>query len=163
VGVLKFANLFSTFLIDIPFKGCQGRSNRSSIVHAVSMTPHAPCIRCRWHRKHRAICVITTACIFLSQQSRSAYDCFVFENLTLHTVSLTPHASWMRCRIYNQEPRTNVLITKNRGSKISCHCPFKKITHVNKTHGLRFFSHKWKFIFVQICITGEIFIPNATK
>jgi hypothetical protein len=48
-------------LIDIPFKGCQGRSNRSSIVHAVSyfacgindtactvhdisMTPHAP-----WH------------------------------------------------------------------------------------------------------------------
>jgi hypothetical protein len=29
------------FLIDILFKGCQGRSNRSSIVHAVSMTPHA--------------------------------------------------------------------------------------------------------------------------
>jgi hypothetical protein len=46
------------FLIDIPFEGCQGRSNRSSIVyavsyfacgvndtactvHAVSMTPHA--------------------------------------------------------------------------------------------------------------------------
>jgi hypothetical protein len=43
------------FLIDIPFKGCQGRSNRSSIehavsamvckknlkMHAVSMTPHA--------------------------------------------------------------------------------------------------------------------------
>jgi hypothetical protein len=24
------------FLIDIPFKGCEGRSNRSSIVHAVS-------------------------------------------------------------------------------------------------------------------------------
>jgi hypothetical protein len=24
------------FLIDIPFKGCQGRSNHSSIVHAVS-------------------------------------------------------------------------------------------------------------------------------
>jgi hypothetical protein len=24
------------FLIDIPFKGCQGRSNRSSILHAVS-------------------------------------------------------------------------------------------------------------------------------
>jgi hypothetical protein len=32
------------FFIDIPFKGCQGRSNRSSIVHAVSMTPHAPCM-----------------------------------------------------------------------------------------------------------------------
>jgi hypothetical protein len=46
------------FLTDIPFKGCQGRSNRSSIVHAVqyfacgvndsvftmnavSITPHA--------------------------------------------------------------------------------------------------------------------------
>jgi hypothetical protein len=24
------------FFIDIPFKGCQGRSNRSSIVHALS-------------------------------------------------------------------------------------------------------------------------------
>jgi hypothetical protein len=29
------------FLIDIPFKGGQGRSNPSSIVHAVSMTPNA--------------------------------------------------------------------------------------------------------------------------
>jgi hypothetical protein len=29
------------FLIDIPFKGCQGRSNRSSIEYAVSLTPHA--------------------------------------------------------------------------------------------------------------------------
>jgi hypothetical protein len=29
------------FLIYSPFKGCQGCSNRSLIVHAVSMTPHA--------------------------------------------------------------------------------------------------------------------------
>jgi hypothetical protein len=51
------------FLIDIPFKGCQGRSNLSAIVHAVSyfasgvndtacnvhavsMTPHAFLIFC---------------------------------------------------------------------------------------------------------------------
>jgi hypothetical protein len=39
------------FFIDIPFKGCQGRSNRSSIVHAcivqaVSMTPPALCMLC---------------------------------------------------------------------------------------------------------------------
>jgi hypothetical protein len=27
------------FLIDIPDKGCMGRANRSSIVHAVSLTP----------------------------------------------------------------------------------------------------------------------------
>jgi hypothetical protein len=38
------------FLIDIPFKGCQGRSNRSSIVHAVS---------------YFACSVIDTACIFI--------------------------------------------------------------------------------------------------
>jgi hypothetical protein len=61
------------FLIDFPFKGCQGRSNRSSIVHAVSyfafdfhlsklfenfclhavsMTTHAPCMRCQCHLTH---------------------------------------------------------------------------------------------------------------
>jgi hypothetical protein len=32
--------MFLIVLIAIPFKGCQGRSNRSSIVHAVSMIPH---------------------------------------------------------------------------------------------------------------------------
>jgi hypothetical protein len=37
------------FLIDIPFKGCQGRTNRSSIVHAVSYFARG---------------VIDTACIF---------------------------------------------------------------------------------------------------
>jgi hypothetical protein len=31
------------FLIDIPFKGCQGRSNRSSIVHAVSYFAYHRC------------------------------------------------------------------------------------------------------------------------
>jgi hypothetical protein len=39
-GVGQYGSIYM-FLIDIPFKGCQGRSNRSSIVHAVSMTPHA--------------------------------------------------------------------------------------------------------------------------
>jgi hypothetical protein len=40
------------FLINIPFKGCQGRLNHLSIVHAVSMTPHAPCMQCQWYCTH---------------------------------------------------------------------------------------------------------------
>jgi hypothetical protein len=35
VGVGQLGNIYM-FLTDIPIKGCQGRSNRSSIVHAVS-------------------------------------------------------------------------------------------------------------------------------
>jgi hypothetical protein len=59
-GVGKFGNMF---LIDIPFKGWQGRSNFSLIVHAVS---------------NFACGVNDTAC-------------------TMHAVSMTPHASCMRC------------------------------------------------------------------
>jgi hypothetical protein len=70
------------FWIDIPFKGWQGRSNCSSIVHAVSYfacvhgvdDTHAqwirchwpriyPCILCQWHCMHCACGVIDTACI----------------------------------------------------------------------------------------------------
>jgi hypothetical protein len=63
-GVGQFGNIY--VLIDIPFKGCQGRSNRLSIVHAVSyfacgvndttftmhavsLTPHASCMQCHCH------------------------------------------------------------------------------------------------------------------
>jgi hypothetical protein len=64
------------FLIDNPFQGCQGRSNRSSIVHAVSMTPHAFLIFFAYHR-----------CF--------AYDFHfskLFEKFFVHAVSMTPHA-----------------------------------------------------------------------
>jgi hypothetical protein len=125
-------------LIDIPFKGCQGRSNRSSIVHgvsyfactmhAVSMRPHAPCMRYQWYRLHtcmqcqwycmnRACGINDTAC-------------------TMHAVSMTPHAFKKirissRIRIYlrkgfsplNRSPGRMFWWKKNRGSKISWHCP----------------------------------------
>jgi hypothetical protein len=58
------------FLIDIHFKSCQGRSNRSSIVHAVSIV----------FAYHRCF----------------AYDFHfskLFENLFVHAVSITPHNS----------------------------------------------------------------------
>jgi hypothetical protein len=63
------------FLIDIPFKGCQGRSNHSSMVHAVSLTPHA---------------FLTFFC-----NRRFAYDFHfskLLENIIVHAVSMTPHA-----------------------------------------------------------------------
>jgi hypothetical protein len=52
----------SMFLIYIPFKGCQRRSIRSWIVHAVSMTTHAPCTQGQWPRMHRACGVNDPAC-----------------------------------------------------------------------------------------------------
>jgi hypothetical protein len=64
------------FLIDIPFKGCKGRPNRSSIVHAVSMTPHAFLFFFVYHR-----------CF--------AYDFHftkLFEKFFCDAVSMTPHA-----------------------------------------------------------------------
>jgi hypothetical protein len=42
-----FLFTYTNVLIDIPFKGCQGRSNRLSIVHAVIF-----CMRCHWHCMH---------------------------------------------------------------------------------------------------------------
>jgi hypothetical protein len=54
------------FLIDIPFRGCKGRSNRLSIVHAVSF------FACGVNDT-RACGINDTAC-------------------TMHAVSMTPHA-----------------------------------------------------------------------
>jgi hypothetical protein len=64
------------FLIDIPFKDCQGCSNRSSIVHVVSLTLNAFLIFFAYH------------CCF-------AYDfqfLKLFENFVVHAVSMIPHA-----------------------------------------------------------------------
>jgi hypothetical protein len=80
-------------LIDIPFKGCQGRSNRSSIVHSVSYfawgVNDTVCI-C-------ACGVIDTPCIFnfFAYHRCFAYDFHflkLFEKFVVHAVSMTPHA-----------------------------------------------------------------------
>jgi hypothetical protein len=73
------------FFTDTPFKGCHGRSNHSSIMHVVSLTPHA---FLNFFANHR---------------------CFVYdfhfskliEHFFVHAVSMTP-----------QEPRTDVLMKK---------------------------------------------------
>jgi hypothetical protein len=51
----QFGNIPYMFLIDIPFKGCQGRSNRSSIV--------CKCMRCQWSRMHHTCGLNDPACI----------------------------------------------------------------------------------------------------
>jgi uncharacterized sodium:solute symporter family permease YidK len=88
------------FLIDIPFKSCQGRSNRSSIVHAVS---YFACHRC------------------------FAYD-FHFSKLfeiffCVHVVSMTPHAfkkfEYLREFEFIFRTQDGCFDEKNRWSKIS--------------------------------------------
>jgi hypothetical protein len=86
------------FLIDIPCKGCQVCSNRSSIVHAVLLTLHAPGV------------------FFIFLHSKAAnYVQFskFFENFILHSVSIKLHAngSGTQSGCFNEK--------KNRGSKIS--------------------------------------------
>jgi hypothetical protein len=76
------------FLIEIPFKGCQGRSNRSSIVHAVSYfacgvndtacTVHAVSLT-----PHVFLICLRTIAVHFSK---------LFENFCVHAVSMTPHA-----------------------------------------------------------------------
>jgi hypothetical protein len=165
------------FLINIPFKGCQGCSNHSSIVHAVSyfaygandtfffflksllyikkniftidiyklqiykwhrmhracgvndtacimhavsMTLHALCMRCQWHCMHRACGVIDIAfLIFFAYHRCFAYD-FHFSKLfinflghagvnytagTMHAVLMTPHAPCMRYQWYRMHKK----------------------------------------------------------
>jgi hypothetical protein len=106
------------FLIDIPFKGCQGRSNRSSnvhavsyfacgvndtaytvhvvsLMHAVSLTQHAFfffCIAspfCRWFSPFKVVRKFYCAC--------GVND----TTCTTHPVSMTPHA-FKKIRISSQ-------------------------------------------------------------
>jgi hypothetical protein len=65
------------FLIDVPFKGDQDHSNRSSIVHAFL--------------------------IFFAYHRRFAYDFHflkLFENLIVHTESMTPHETMHPVSMY---------------------------------------------------------------
>jgi hypothetical protein len=80
------------FLIDIPFKGCLGRSNRSSIVHAVSyfacgVIDDTACIV-------YPLSMTLTHAFFFAYHRRFAYDFHflkLFENFIVHAVSMTPH------------------------------------------------------------------------
>jgi hypothetical protein len=67
------------------------------ILHAVSMTPHESCMRCQWHRTS-----------ILKKEFLREFE-FIFE----------------KALGLNQGSRTDVLMKKNRGLKISWHCPFK--------------------------------------
>jgi hypothetical protein len=74
IGVGQFGNIYVS--IDIPFKGSQGRSNRSSTVHTMSLTLHSFLNFFTWHRRF--------AHDFLFSKS--------FENYIVRAVSMTAHA-----------------------------------------------------------------------
>jgi hypothetical protein len=68
------------FLIDIPFKGCQGRSNRSSILHAfLFVFAYHRCFAYDFHFSKLFE-------IFLCAYGVNDSACIV------HAVSMTPHA-----------------------------------------------------------------------
>jgi hypothetical protein len=87
VGVGQFGKI--NVLIAILFKSSRApRIVRRCTMHAVSMTPHASCMRCHWARMH-----------FFAEHRRFAYDFSkLFENFTVHAVSITPHAPCIRCQ-----------------------------------------------------------------
>jgi hypothetical protein len=78
------------FLIDIPFKGCQGRPNRSSIMHAVSyfacgVNDTACTVHVVSFKPHAFL-------IFVANHRCFAYDFHfskLLENLCVHAVSMT--------------------------------------------------------------------------
>jgi hypothetical protein len=74
------------------------------ILHAVSMTPHASCMRCYWYRIH------------------------------LENFEFLREFEFIGEKLLNQGPRTDVLIKKNRGLKISWHCPFKENVKLRSFH-----------------------------
>jgi hypothetical protein len=144
------------FLIDIPFKGCQGRSNRSLIMHAVSyfacdvndtactmhgvpMTPHAPCMWCQWQCMHHACSIKDTAC------TKKMFAQLRKVKIICKTKTMTPHAFkkiWIcsQIRTYIQKGFCSLIRGqgrmfwwKNRGLKISWHCPFNRLSMLCST------------------------------
>jgi hypothetical protein len=88
-------------------------------MHAVSMTLHAPCMRCQWYRMHTcmrcqwycmhpACDVNDTACILNKSN--------IFANTNLYSKRLWPLKSGAQDRCSDE---------KNRGAKSSWHCPLK--------------------------------------
>jgi hypothetical protein len=103
---------------------------RCHILHAVSMTLHAPCMRCHWHLQNKAI----------SPMNFPFRSC---SNFTMNAISMTRNAPCTRCqwprmhracgvnytaltKFSNKGPRgqDECFNEKNRGSKILYHCPF---------------------------------------
>jgi hypothetical protein len=59
-------------------------------MHAVSLTPHARCMQCHWHRMHDACSVKTV-------KEKSLILCWcdgIQKKLKMHVVSMTPHAKY---------------------------------------------------------------------
>jgi hypothetical protein len=101
-------------------------------IHAVSLTPHARCMRCLWHRMHRCMrchwhrmhssCgVIDTACSikfsntfekWKSYAKRRGYakklklDAVLMTPHALHAGSMTPHVRCMRCHWQHMQNMT---------------------------------------------------------
>jgi hypothetical protein len=92
------------FLIDIPFKGCQGRSNHSSIVHAVSY--FACCVNDTTCTVHAVSLTPHAFFIFFAHHGCFAYDFhfsklfgkFFFINDTACILKI-PISSWIRIYI----------------------------------------------------------------
>jgi hypothetical protein len=98
-------------------------------MHVVSMTPHARCMRYQWHRMHDRRTIRTALAAFKG----NIYQKHMFPNCPtpplkkyinlkglpkknyVHAVSLT-HTLSLIGVLFDE---------KNRGSKISWHCPFK--------------------------------------
>jgi hypothetical protein len=81
---------------------------RCHILHVVSLTPHAPCMQCQWHRIHRASVVNNTACIRMHFSLYCTIKPFrlwfsLFEVVVndpawiVHAVPMTLQAPCMRC------------------------------------------------------------------
>jgi hypothetical protein len=78
------------FLIDIPFKGCQGRSNRSSIVHAVTF--FACGVNDTAFTMHAVSLTLNAFLILFAYHHCFAYDFHfskLFEKFFVHAVSMT--------------------------------------------------------------------------
>jgi hypothetical protein len=107
------------FLTDIPFKGCQGRSNRSLIVHvvsyfAVSITPHATVMRCQWPHMHRMRCywpLMHHVC-GVNYPECTMHGVSMTQHAHVHVVSMAPHASCMQCQWHRMHRSCGVIDTK---------------------------------------------------
>jgi hypothetical protein len=118
------------------------------------------CMRCQWHHTHNNVFVDSKAVslIILTFRSCSKISFCMHRACGLndptwivHAVSMKPHAYRKfrissRIRIYmplNQELRTDVLMKKNRGLKISRHCLFKNKFVASSNSTFNFASSFW--------------------
>jgi hypothetical protein len=127
------------FLIDIPFKGYQGRSNRTSIVHAVSMTPHAhvhvvsmtPHATCTVHAVSLTphvylIFLHTIAVLHMIFSFRSCSKIFCACGVNDTAGILKNSNIFENSNLYSEKPRTDVLMKKTEGRKSRDTVPLKQ-------------------------------------